>query len=346
VRVLVATHNLFRLAGSELVTLELAKELSRQGHEVSVATFVFGHPIGPLFEQAGLRVLNLFADDLRGQSFDLVWAHHSPVLDRLLFGLDVVASRIVCRSLSPFAPLETPPAYGRELSLILANSAETRDEMATIGFGDCAIELFPNSLPEAYFDQQPKAHRPQAERIAIISNHLPQELLALAEQLDSLDVIGAAHRVQLVDPELLRAYDAVISIGRTVQQCLALGTPVFCYDHFGGPGWILPEVLPRAERYNFSGRCTPVERSAPAILEALKSGYRKATNAAAPLAQVARARYRLKDNVTQVLSQIESKTPVDIARLRKQHAPVARYSAIYLEELSRRLMLQMQLSRS
>lgn len=49
-------------------------------------------------------------------------------------------------------------------------------------------------------------------------------------------------------------YDSVISIGKTVQYCLASHISVFCYDHFGEPGYISRNNYDKARHHNFSGR--------------------------------------------------------------------------------------------
>jgi len=39
-----------------------------------------------------------------------------------------------------------------------------------------------------------------------------------------------------------------------VQYCLLSQTPVYVYDHFGGPGYLTDENYTMAKHYNFSGR--------------------------------------------------------------------------------------------
>lgn len=51
-------------------------------------------------------------------------------------------------------------------------------------------------------------------------------------------------------------FDAVLTIGKTVQYSLSMGIPCYIYDHFGGEGWLTPETFDREAFYNFSGRST------------------------------------------------------------------------------------------
>lgn len=96
-------------------------------------------------------------------------------------------------------------------------------------------------------------------RIAIISNHIPDEVLDAKEILESagkaeIDIIGAQGTPGDVTPALIASYDAIMTIGKTVQYCLIMGTPVYVYDHFGGFGYLSADNLDRAAYANFSGR--------------------------------------------------------------------------------------------
>lgn len=76
-----------------------------------------------------------------------------------------------------------------------------------------------------------------------------------------------------VTPDLLCRYDVVITIGRTAQLCFASTTPLYCYDRFGGPGYLEPEEFEEAKRTNYSGRSNPKKLSAEELVEDLIRGY-------------------------------------------------------------------------
>ena len=69
-----------------------------------------------------------------------------------------------------------------------------------------------------------------------------------------VDLIGLGYRTEQVNAEFLQQYDLVITIGRTVPRCLAMGVPVYVYDYLGGPGYLTEANFSLAERNNFSGR--------------------------------------------------------------------------------------------
>lgn len=68
------------------------------------------------------------------------------------------------------------------------------------------------------------------------------------------DFIGVQFVPRLISVELLSEFDLIITIGRTVQYCFAMGVPVYVYDYFGGPGYIDESNFELAEKCNFSGR--------------------------------------------------------------------------------------------
>ena len=60
----------------------------------------------------------------------------------------------------------------------------------------------------------------------------------------------------------LHGVDAVVTIGHTVQKALSRGVPAFCYDHYGGPGYILPGNAEQAADDTFSGRGSSIRGGA------------------------------------------------------------------------------------
>ena len=57
-------------------------------------------------------------------------------------------------------------------------------------------------------------------------------------------------------PEVLAPYDAVVTIGKTVQYALSMGIPAYVYDHFGGVGWLDEDSLEPELHWAFSGQRT------------------------------------------------------------------------------------------
>jgi len=84
------------------------------GYDVTVGAFILGGPMLELLRRSGLKTVSLLtqeAGELGGTEFGLLWGHHAPVLDYLILQIGVEAERVVCRSLSPYEPLEAPLEY-------------------------------------------------------------------------------------------------------------------------------------------------------------------------------------------------------------------------------------------
>lgn len=305
-RILLTNHRLCNYAGSELVTLDLAAEFKKRGCHVVVGCFELSSQLEFLFNDIGVKCIDLNCGEVP-ENFDVHWGHHFTTFDKCMIDISIRSPRVVFSSLSPFEPLECPPIFANYLTAILANSEETASQLIVHGVQKERIILFENSVPDYYFDLSIKP-KTALERIAVISNHVPDELILSTRQLQlraQIDFYGINHTHVHVTPELLSQYDLVITIGRTVQQCFALGIPVYCYDRFGGPGYIDPAMFDLAASFNFSGRCTRRRLSPDALALDIETKYRNAVGQTGTLKSLTENRYRLSAAVTRVFNVIE-----------------------------------------
>lgn len=311
-RILITTHRLEMYAGAQLVCLDLAAEFAHRGFEVFVGSFVINRDFVTLLDQLQVNFVNLNSPVFQGPtSFDLIWANHNTTIDNLFKWHAIHANKVIFASLSPVEQLECPPDYSERLSLILANSFETRDAIISYGFNENLIDIFPNPAGQVFFDHSKKLTLNSPKKIAIISNHAPKELKELSLYFEKcgvlVDYFGVGYTVVRIIPDILLKYDMVITIGRTVQQCLALGVPVFCYDHFGGPGFITPSNIEESGYYNFSGRCTKQKMSVSEMLNRIEEEYPCAVTQATKLMQLARSKFHLPSVIDKILSQLEER---------------------------------------
>lgn len=310
--VLITNNHLVHYAGSELVTLDLARHFKSLGWETEVATLEIGEPISRHFSSEGIRVSNLLQSAPQTKRFDLIWAQHHPVITEYLDEENYSLCNLVINCLSPTEPLETPPLFVESASVILANSKETRDALVKCGLEEQAVMLFPNSLSDSWFSPQSvKSSNRKLRKIAVVSNHIPDEIGQLKENNCGLEVsfIGMSERYEILTPELVSTFDAVITIGRTVPQALAQMVPVFCYDKFGGPGWLIEDNFEEAEYFNFSGRCTTRKMESAEILNAIVVGFPEAARFSSQAQELCRMRYSLKRNVESVLDRASRTSP-------------------------------------
>ena len=256
-KILITNNFLREFSGSEIATLDIAKEFLATGYMVCIGTFIFHDPLKSEFDKLNVRMIDL--NTASAEHFDLIWAHHFTTLDACLIDIGITADKIIFSSLSPYESLESPPLSTEQVDLFLANSIETKDVLTDMGVDSAAIEILPNPVSNDFFTLTTNRDV-SLQKIAIVSNHIPLEIKNTLPLLDNkgieVKIFGIEGEFKLITPDILTEFDAVITIGRTVQYCLAMGIPVYCYDRFGGPGWITKSNIQKASEYNFSGRCT------------------------------------------------------------------------------------------
>lgn len=337
-RALVASHHLASYSGSEVLTLELATELRQMGWEVVVAAVLSDEPMASEFRKQGFPIVDLLGanpaiDDVQ---FDLAWVHHTPVFNELFIARRTKATRVVFCSLSHFEPLEQVPACSDCIDILVAHSAENKSFIVDqLGLKDDRVAIFPNAVPSIYWSQRKENHGEVLGQLGIISNHAPVEVLEAAQILRKLGVavrhIGVGGTPTLMKPDLLLGCDAVVTIGKTVPYCFALKVPVYCYDHFGGPGWLTAGNFDIAGYNNFSGRGFQ-KKTSEVIAQELLDGYQESLQRLNALREHAARHQDLRKNLAFLLDQPGSSslgrsapgTQTQTLRQHKQYMQLAR----------------------
>jgi hypothetical protein len=240
-KILLTNRALFNVGGSELVTVELAEEYTRQGHDVTVYTHMVGGPLD-------VSHLNVVTQCPATDDFDLLWIHHNMLIHGLGFRKRP-GQRIVFNHMSSYIADEWPRLASYEMALadrILANSEETRRVLLDKGLR--GVELFQNPAPLCWGQSCVMPHLGGLS----VSNHPPEEIKALG--LASIGGPNGGTGQRRLTPTDLRSHHFVVCNGKTVVYALRAGVPVYLYDMFGGPGWLTEENFARAEEFNFSGR--------------------------------------------------------------------------------------------
>lgn len=296
--VLITQATLFSLAGSETLTYELAAMLSGQGFSVVVGTFGASDTWSREFAALRNVRLLLIDDPLLESTLDdappaYAWIHHQIVPECLL--RNPRTTRFIFNHMSQAHPLEFPYSPFIESSLASAvafNSEETNEAPTRTGLLDGVDPerkvVLGNPAPDEYFiKRSSKPRRPR--KLVVVSNHIPEEVLAAVDILGdefSVEFIGSeadkGASPRRVTPEIVDAAAAVMTIGKTVQYCIAAGVPVYNYDSFGGAGWLSPSNFALARLHNFSGRGFSWKKP-DEIARELRDGYRAACDAALTL---------------------------------------------------------------
>ncbi|KFL33537.1 MULTISPECIES: hypothetical protein [unclassified Sulfurospirillum] len=312
-KILLTNHFIREFSGSEIATLDLAKEFLSREYAVTVGTFTFADPLKAEFEKFNIRILDL--NNATAEHFDLIWAQHFTTIDACLIDIGITADKIIFSSLSPYESLESPPLSTEKVDLFLANSLETKKTMVEMGLDDSMIEILPNPVSNDFFVNNSKKDF-SLQKIAIVSNHIPSEIKEAIPQLENkgieIKIFGMEGEFRLITPDVLREFDAIITIGRTVQYCLAMGIPVYCYDRFGGPGWIEEANFQLASEFNFSGRCTNRKISSDEIVTELIQNFGDMQFKVTFCRDVALKNYSLSDSVSKIMQKLtftENKNP-------------------------------------
>lgn len=240
-----------KYTGSELHTLEIANEFNKMGYEVTICTFSKTFPL--LGKSKQFKIIEFPNEKLNEDHFDILFIQHFPIFDYLCTHYSIYYKYIIISKLSSFNSFESLPKSFETADLISVVSKECANSISNFTNN---YFIFKNSVSQEYFNFFTENKTYDLKNIAVISNHVPDELYQLNNELHNynIDYLGVQNTPVLVTPNLLTNYDLVITIGRTVQQCFACGTPVYVYDHFGGPGYITKDNLNKSEDYNFSGR--------------------------------------------------------------------------------------------
>ena len=322
--VLITQGRLRGMGGSEMIALEMAEHFTAAGSRVVVAARSIDDKIAAMFTRLpGVEVRDTswsgLDERLTSAPFSLAWLHHNVVPEAVLRG--ALDAPVVFAHLSATVAAEAPLVPGLEAALasaVVFNSRETYDAQLARGLFERVdaerLLVFPNPAPDAFAtvtDREP-GDRP---RLLVVSNHIPTDLhRALKQVKRTFDVtlvgqqthLGA--RPQRVGPDLVAEHDAVVSIGKTVQYALVSGRAIFCYDRFGGPGWLDAENIERAASTNFSGR--GFDKRPPAELaKALVEGWESGLAFARANRETALRRYRLSDALLELQGKIVTAGP-------------------------------------
>ena len=279
-RILLAAHALRGFTGSEIHVSELATFFRDQEASVTCLAMELGDPMASELRVQGVKVINHWQLSREVREFDLVWSHHETIFLWLHLVHRVRARRHLHGLLSWQQKIERVPLIPRHLEngnlRFVANATETRDAAARKS-GRNDITVMPNFVP-APFARTFRGTLPEKpERIAVVSNHVPAEVLEASELLEqrgfAVTIFGMGHTYTRLNETTLLGFDIVITIGKTVQYGLTQGIPVFVYDRFGGPGYIHPVDIDAHAAQNFSGRSEPRRLTAEEICRDLVDGY-------------------------------------------------------------------------
>ncbi|MBT9289466.1 hypothetical protein [Prosthecodimorpha staleyi] len=324
-KVLIGTNHLADIAGSEMVAFEFTRHFRRSGADVTVFANHADDPMAGLFRaQLGLAI-ETRPERTDPLAFDLVYFQHqvAGLFDYRIGSETTARTAILFGRLSRHSFMESGGwAFDAALGdLSLANSDLTAERLRETGVRH-PIAVFYNAAPAAFAaPPRPRPDRPR--RILCVSNHRDPDLLAMLARLGRVSDLTHLGRfgdmVRMVEPADIHGADLVVSIGKTIPYGLIAHTPVYVYDHFGGPGYLTPENRDRAARYNFSGRCTERRLTPDAVVEEIMSRYADGVRFAATTDEDFLDRYRLEPHLDRWMQLAGTSNADRVARLAADH---------------------------
>lgn len=225
----------------------------------------YGEPMLSSFRERDIIVRDGIDWECDVYAFDYVWVN-SQVLPagmgtQLLHLSSADTPTFIFNHMSclPYAPDEHPYVHDLETrvsSLSVFVSEEARDTLLPFYSTNVPMTVMPNPAPSSFIMTKDKVDG--IKNVLFVTNHSCEEIIEAHHVLESKGVrchlIGIDGEYRLLTPKDIRAADAVVTIGKTVQYCLVSGTPVYVYDHFGGYGYMTDETYEDARYSNFSGR--------------------------------------------------------------------------------------------
>jgi len=277
------------------------------------------------FSRIGVKVISFetvnWVDNLLNE-YDLLLGLHWPVYGAALYLSPLKFRFTILLSLSHFVPVESLSVGVECADLILFGTAFNAETQLATMLADKQFDFLPNSLPEEWFLRV--SSLPHKQRLAIVSNHPPPELLEAQILLSDagLDVrhIGISANAELVDSDLTDSFTAFVTIGLTVQKAMSRGRGVFLYDHFGGVGWLSPHDAASLDQDNFSCRGKGTHWSAEKIACDILAGLASMTAPNLEYRNIAEKRYSLESHLGRILKRLPNKEFLPIAPTRSRQS--------------------------
>lgn len=339
-RVLLTNAFIKEYSGSELDTIEVANYFLENDYEVDIFTLKKGDPLLKELDKK-IRVITFKDIDQLYNHYDILWSHHYPLVDYLLFSTKIEFDYIHHICLSPFEAYEQPPIYYEELNMISAMSYDCKDEIiAENKLKEINnFSVFPNYAKANYFKQSKKLSQ-KISKIAIVSNHVPKELLETKEILEKqnivVDIYGMGYNYVRINDKILLDYDLVISIGKTCYYSIALGIPTYIYDHFGGYGYVQKSKINEMFRGNFVCRKKSIHKTGKELAEEIIKEYSNAVSDVSYCKEFGYENFCFENNMKKTLDELLKTKKFNVKKLKEKYPLLTKIAVLFVREVGTR----------
>lgn len=332
-RVLLTNYSYKGFSGSELDTLNIAEWFINKNYEVDIFCFEYGNELSKITDNR-IRIIRYHDNSLLFSKYDIIWAHHFPLLYLVLFIRNVEAKYIHYVSLSSVVFIEDLPNYYKELTKVSVLSEEAKIRFITDGYDGKYINIFNNCVTNDFFVSKEKLSK-KINKICFVSNHAPDEILQLQKLFlkDGLvfDIFGIGFKYEIITSNLLKEYDVVISIGRTVNYSLSLGIPCYVYDHFGGDGYLTSNNIKDSFDYNFTGRFSRIKKTSIELYEDILNNYSICVKEQKYCRKFAKNNFDLDYKLNSFLKEIVDKPEVNICNIKENYKNIIKKNNTLIE---------------
>lgn len=312
-RFLITQPVFHRYCGSVVVTIELAIFLMENGAKVDVYTFTSDESIKRRLENKGINVymphdsekLNLF-------KYDYIWIHSQVLPESIVKQLPKLANApkrpfFIFLHMSPhdYIPDEFQWIYTFEENLadiVLYISEEVRENHNILFTKPIVESYFRNPCPKKFSNNNAPD---KLKKVLIVSNHAPKEIeeavSILRKKKITVHHLGDnGRKTKLISPKDIKEYDAIITIGKTVQYCILGKRPTYIYDIFGGAGYLTRRNYRENKKLNFSGR--GFSKKEPNIIaDEIIKGWADAKKEITSISRKYSAEYTLDNSIKDIL---------------------------------------------
>lgn len=243
-RILFTNNALAARGGSELVILDLAKELHRRGH----MPIAYSKKLGSVARSLREACIPVISDlNLLGTKPDIIHAQHHVEAMSAMFHFSDVPAVYVCHGWLPWQ--ETPPRFSN-IQKYLAVGRQTRESIVTnCGVPSEQVEIISNFVNLKKFKLK-TSRTPKPQSALIFDNNVSPDS-GYAECIKAscakagirrVDVIGQAAGRSIDNAHIeLPKYDLVFALGRSALEAMSVGCSVIIASPFGAQGLVTSE---------------------------------------------------------------------------------------------------------
>jgi hypothetical protein len=248
-RILLANIGLRGRTGTEIVTMDMARGLTRRGHQVLVFTPDLGES-GRRLRQEGIAVTDRLSDSKFRP--DLVHGNHSIDLVQGLIAYPGVAGVFVCHN--PHHWICSPPDLSRIQSFVSVDRLGLERIERELPRAAGKVQIIHNAVDlEIFTPRDPLPSRAKRALILTKNNGHIETIQTACSRLGlKIDAIGPGLDLVVDDlPARLRQYDIVFATARMAIEAMATGCAVIVCDSRGLAGMATKHTVDVWRDYNF-----------------------------------------------------------------------------------------------